>query len=72
VADLERWREHGAIYRVLELREERAVVQLCTCYGEPVELIESDDRDLIAYLRKQPEAAEVLGRTASLDLDDEH
>jgi hypothetical protein len=48
------------------------VVQLCTSYGEPVELIESDDRDLIAYLRKQPEAAEVLGRTASLDLDDEH
>jgi hypothetical protein len=55
VADLERWRDHGATYRVLELRDEHAVVQLCTCYGEPVELLESGDPDLIAYLRKQPQ-----------------
>jgi hypothetical protein len=51
VAVLERWTDHGALYRVLELTDERAVVQLQTCYGEPVELLESDDAALIAYLR---------------------
>jgi hypothetical protein len=52
VADLERWTDHGAVYRVLELRDDRALVQLCTCTGEPVELLESDDPELIAYLRR--------------------
>ena len=56
VADLERWRDHGATYRVLELRDEHTVVQLSTCYGEPVELLESNDPELIAYLREQPQA----------------
>jgi hypothetical protein len=61
VADLERWRDHGATYRVLELRDERAVVQLCTCYGEPVELLESSEPELIAYLRGRPEAGGLAG-----------
>jgi hypothetical protein len=51
VAVLERWTDHGALYEVLELTDERAVVQLKTCYGEPVELLESDDARLIAFLR---------------------
>ena len=44
------------MYKILELRDGHAVVQLCTCYGEPVELLESDDPELIAYLRDQPQA----------------
>lgn len=53
VAELERWRDQGADYRVLELGDDHAVVELCTCYGEPVERLESDDPALIAYLRRQ-------------------
>jgi hypothetical protein len=51
VAVLERWTDHGALYRVLELNDERAVVQLQSCYGEPVDLLESEDPRLIAFLR---------------------
>ena len=39
IEDLERWEEHGAIWRARELTDERAVVELCTCYGEPVDLV---------------------------------
>lgn len=52
MADLERWRDHGAAFRVLELREDHAIVELCTCHGEPVDRLESDDPALIAYLQK--------------------
>ena len=48
---LERWTDNGAVYRVLELTDERAVVEMCTCYGEPVDRLESEDRRLIDYLR---------------------
>jgi hypothetical protein len=54
VAVLERWTDHGALYEVLELTDDKAVVQLKTCYGEPVELLESGDRRLIDFLRRQP------------------
>jgi hypothetical protein len=53
IAVLERWTDHGALYRVLELTDERAVVQLQSCYGEPVDLLESDDARLIAFLRER-------------------
>jgi hypothetical protein len=49
---LERWCLHGADYRVLHLTEVRAVVQLLTCTGEPVDRLESSDRDLIEWLEE--------------------
>jgi hypothetical protein len=52
VAVLERWTDHGALYEVLELTDAKAVVQLKTCYGEPVELLESEDPALIEFLRR--------------------
>jgi hypothetical protein len=51
IAVLERWTDNGAVWRVLELTDERAVVEMCTCYGEPVDRLESEDRRLIDYLR---------------------
>lgn len=51
VAELERWADHGALWRVVHLSERWALVDLCTCYGERVERLESDDRELIEYLR---------------------
>ncbi len=54
IEDLERWREHGAIWRPIEVSDERAVVELCTCYGDPVDIVQSDAPELIAYVREHP------------------
>ena len=48
---LTRWEEHGATWRPLELSGARAVVELCTCYGEPVDVVWSDEPDVIAFVR---------------------
>jgi hypothetical protein len=48
---LERWVLFGAQWRVVHLSDQQAVVDLCTCTGEPVERIQSDDPVLIGYLR---------------------
>lgn len=53
VEQLQRWEEHGAVWRALSVGEERAVVELCTCTGERVELLESDDPELIRFLRER-------------------
>lgn len=50
---LRRWEDHGAEWRVLHLSDDAAVVDLCTCYGEPVERLESRDPELISYLRER-------------------
>ena len=53
---LERWERHGAIWRIRQVTDELAIVDLCTCHGEPVERLESRDPELIAYLRQvEPE-----------------
>lgn len=52
IADLQRWEDHGATWRALELTDERAVVELCTCYGEPVDLVQSQDPQLIEFVRR--------------------
>ncbi|MEO6859615.1 MAG: hypothetical protein ABI323_13715 [Solirubrobacteraceae bacterium] len=54
VAELEHWRENGAGWRLLELTDSRVEVELCTCYGEPVDRLESGDPTVIAFLRDQP------------------
>jgi hypothetical protein len=48
---LERWRDSGGDYRVVELSDERAIVDLCTCHGEPMDRLDSVDPRLIAHLR---------------------
>jgi hypothetical protein len=50
VATLERWAECGAVWRVLILTEKLAVVELCTCHGEPVDILRSSDAALLRYL----------------------
>jgi hypothetical protein len=49
---LRRWERHGAEWRVVSLGEDRAIVDLCTCHGEPVEQLESDDPELLRFLRE--------------------
>jgi hypothetical protein len=54
---LRRWEDHGAAWRVEELTDDRAVVLLCICDGEPVDRLESGDAALIDYLRtRRPRA----------------
>ena len=49
-ARLERWVFFGATWRVVDISRDQAVVDLCTCMGEPVERLESDDPAVIDYL----------------------
>lgn len=51
IEDLKRWEDHGATWRALEISDERAVVELCTCYGEPVDLVQSEEPELIEFVR---------------------
>ncbi len=49
---LQRWKDHGAEWRVVHVSDSHAVVDLCTCTGEPVERLESADPELIRFLRE--------------------
>jgi hypothetical protein len=53
IAVLERWEEHGAIWRTRSLTETEAVVDLLTCHGEPVEELRSADPALLRYLARR-------------------
>ena len=44
-------RSPAARWRIVSISNERAVVDLCTCTGEPMERLESDDPAVIAHLR---------------------
>lgn len=47
--DLENWTPSGGAWRVVSISNERAVVDLCTCTGEPMERL--DDPTVVAHLR---------------------
>jgi hypothetical protein len=55
IEDLTRWEDHGAIWRALQVSDEQAVVELCTCYGEPVDVVQSDAPELISFVREHLE-----------------
>ncbi len=54
IDELERWVEFGARWRVVEITNGRAIVELCQCTGELVELREADDAAMIEYLCAHP------------------
>jgi len=51
ISELEDWELHGAVWRPLELTEDRAVVELCSCSGEPMDRVEGDAPELIEFIR---------------------
>ena len=51
IEDLERWVLSGAHWRVVDISNEYAVVDMCTCVGEPMQRVESDDLAVIGDLR---------------------
>ena len=55
IAELKDWELHGAIWRALELTDERAVVELCSCSGEPMDVVEGDSPELIEVVRAHPD-----------------
>jgi hypothetical protein len=56
VDTLARWEDSGAVWRAVHVSDEWAIVDLCTCHGEPVDRIESGDPALIRLLRDRPES----------------
>jgi hypothetical protein len=55
IEDLERWEDNGATWRVLEVGDDRAVVELCTCYGEPVDTLQTEAPEVIDFVRAHRE-----------------
>jgi hypothetical protein len=53
-AVLERWAEHGGVWRTKSLGAGEAVVELLTCYGEPVDELRSSDPELLRFLAENP------------------
>jgi hypothetical protein len=51
LARLVDWEDAGAGWHVAEHTGDRAVVMLLTCTGEPVDRLETDDPEALAYLR---------------------
>jgi hypothetical protein len=52
VETLRRWEDSGAVWRAVHVSDDRAIVDLCACTGEPVDRLESADPDLIRFLRE--------------------
>ena len=57
VADLERWVEHGASWRAVDLTDRYAIVELCTCHGEPVDMLRGSAPELIEFVRRHREGS---------------
>lgn len=55
--DLVRWEDNGATWRTLELGDELAILELCTCYGEPVDTVQADAPEVVAYVREHGRSA---------------
>jgi hypothetical protein len=53
IETLTRWEDAGAEWRTVHVSDAHAIVDLCTCTGEPVDRLESDDPELIRFLRER-------------------
>jgi len=55
IKELQDWELGGAVWRPLEVSEDHAVIELCSCSGEPMDRVESDAPELIEYVRARSE-----------------
>lgn len=53
IEDLERWEDNGAVWRPYEVTDTRAVIDLCSCTGEPMERVQSDAEEVIELARSR-------------------
>jgi prephenate dehydrogenase len=54
IAELEDWEQGGAVWQPVEITPERAVVDLCSCSGEPMDRVQSADPGFIEFVRTHP------------------
>jgi hypothetical protein len=55
---LTRWELSGAIWRVQSISDAEAVVELCTCFGERVDVVRPTDAETLRYLAARPSSAD--------------
>jgi hypothetical protein len=55
---LQRWEEGGAVWRAVAVGDEHVSIDLCACTGEPVDRLDSDDAQLIDYVRSRGGASD--------------
>jgi hypothetical protein len=51
VSELQDWERNGAVWEPAEIYAGRAVVDLCSCSGELMERVESEDPEFIEFVR---------------------
>lgn len=51
---LRRWEMNGALWRLGSIKAGEATVELCTCHGEQVDELRSEDPELLSYLADRP------------------
>jgi hypothetical protein len=54
IKELQDWELGGAQWRIVFVTGERAVVDLCTCTGEVMERVESEEPEVIEFVRSHP------------------
>jgi hypothetical protein len=50
---LKDWELNGATWRAVELTDDHAVIDLCSCTGERMDRVESDQPEVIEYVRER-------------------
>ena len=50
---LERWERSGGTFKIRSLSADAAEIQLCTCYGEPVDELLSRDPRFVAQMAER-------------------
>jgi hypothetical protein len=66
IAELKDWEPHGAVWRALEVTEERAVVELCSSSGEPMDVVVGETPEVIEFVRARLQGAAVRRSRPSL------
>jgi hypothetical protein len=54
IKELQDWELGGAQWRPVIVTDELAVIDLCTCSGELMERVESDEPGVIEFVRSHP------------------
>jgi hypothetical protein len=54
IVELEDWERGGGVWRTVEISDERAIVDLCACTGELMERVDTDEPEVIAFVRAHP------------------
>jgi hypothetical protein len=61
IAELEDWERNGAVWRAIELDRNRVVIDMCSCTGERMDRVASEDPELIEYARTHDDPHERHG-----------